>query len=299
MASLLQALFSGAVLGCFYALMALGFAMILGVTRCLNLAHGDLVILGGYVGYSLWSALGLHPLVLVPVAAVALCPAALVWQWLLDRAPEPRELSSLVLTFGLSLLLQNLLRAAWKGEYRLIAEPALGGTLRLGPLALNSGRLLVGAVALAVVVLLWLGLTRTRWGRAVRATSIDPQAAALVGINVDRATRTTFLLALALSGGTGVLFATLHYLYPAGGIELTLMAIVLTIWAGVGRLRSVLVAGLMLGVIEAMTVAWTGPGWREPAVALMLLGSLLARSGGLASGRGGSTSGVTIAGRVR
>ena len=264
--------------------MALGFSMILGVSRSLNLAHGDLVVLGGYVGYSLWAAAGLHPVLLLPVAALALAPAALMWDWLLKRTPEPKELSSLVLTFGLSLLLQTVMRAIWRGEYRLIAESSLGASLQLGTLSLNRGRILAAAAALAVVGLLWLALTRTRWGQAVRATSIDPQAAALVGINVDGARRSTFLLALGLSGATGVLFATLHYVHPAAGVELTLMAIVLSIWAGVGHLRSVLAAGLLLGMIEALTVTGWGPGWREPVVALMLLGSLLARSGGLARG---------------
>jgi branched-chain amino acid transport system permease protein len=258
--------------------------MILGVTRALNLAHGDLIILGGYLGYWLWSGSGLHPLFLVPVAAAALLPLALVWQWLFHRLPEPRELSSLVLTFGLSLLLQNIMLALWRGEYRLIASESLTGGLTVGGLRLNQGRLVVAAAALAVVGGLFLGLTRTRWGRAVRATSLDRDAAALLGINVDAATRTTFLLAFCLSGAAGVLFATLHYLYPAGGIELTLLAIVLTIWAGVGRLRSVLVAGILLGVIEALTLAWSGPRWRELVVALILLASLLARSGGLARG---------------
>ncbi len=282
--TLAQALVSGALLGCFYTLMALAFSMILGVTRALNLAHGDLIIFGGYLGYWLWSGSGLHPLLLVPVAGAALLPLALLWHWLFHRLPEPRELSSLVLSFGLSLLLQNFMLALWRGEYRLIASEFLTGSLTLGPLRLNQGRLVVAGAALAVVGALFLALTRTRWGRAVRATSLDREAAALLGINVDEATRTTFLLALALSGGAGVLFATLHYLYPAGGIELTLLAIVLTIWAGVGRLRSVLVAGILLGVIESVTITWSGPRWRELVVALMLLASLLARSGGLARG---------------
>ncbi len=282
--TLAQALASGALLGCFYTLMALAFSMILGVSRSLNLAHGDLIILGGYLGYWLWSGSGLHPLFLVPVAAAALLPLALLWQWLFDRLPEPKELSSLVLTFGLSLLLQNIMLALWRGEYRLIASESLTGSIPIGGLRLNQGRLIVAVAALAAVSGLYLALTR--WGRAVRATSLDREAAALLGINVDAATRTTFLLAMALSGGAGVLFATLHYLYPAGGVELTLLAIVLTIWAGVGRLRSVLVAGILLGVIEALTLAWSGPRWRELIVALMLLTSLLARSGGLARGWG-------------
>ena len=197
--------------------MALGFSMVLGVTRALNLAHGELVVLGGYVGYWLWAGSGLTPLLLAPVAAAALLPLGLLWQWLLRRLPEPKELNSLAVTFGLSLLLQTLMRALWQADYRLIADPALTASLRLGPVYVNLGRLLVAVTALVVVGLLWLGLTRTRCGRAVRATSLDAQAAALLGINVDAATRTTFLLALGLSGATGVLFATLHYLHPAGG----------------------------------------------------------------------------------
>ncbi|MFQ5829918.1 MAG: branched-chain amino acid ABC transporter permease [Candidatus Methylomirabilia bacterium] len=283
--TLLQALASGLLLGCFYCLMALGFSMILGVTRSLNLAHGDLIILGGYLGYWLWAGSGLPPLFLVPISAVALLPLALLWQWLLDRVPEPKELNSLVLTFGLSLLLQNVMLGLWRGEYRLITSEAFTRSLSFGGVSLNLGRLFVAAAALAVVGGLWLGLTKTRWGRAVRATSIDRQAAALLGINVDGATRTTFVLALALAGAAGVLFATLHYLYPAAGVELTLLAIVLTIWAGVGRLRSVLVAGVLLGVVESLTVAWTGPSWRELAVPLLLLGSLILSPGGLARGR--------------
>jgi branched-chain amino acid transport system permease protein len=282
--TLVQALLSGALLGCFYTLTALAFSLILGVTRSLNLAHGELIILSGYLGYWLWAGSGLHPILLLPVGAAALLPLGLLWEWLLNRTPEPKELNSLVLTFGLSLLLQNVMTALWHGDYRLIASESLTGSLAIGGARLNQGRILVAAIALAAVGGLFLALTRTRWGRAVRATSLDREAAALLGINVDRATQTTFLLAMILTGMAGVLFATLHYLYPAAGIELTLLAIVLTIWAGIGRLRSVLVAGVLLGVVEAVTVAWTGPGLRELVVALILLGTLLARSQGLARG---------------
>lgn len=282
--TLIQALVSGALLGCFYALMALAFSMILGVARGLNLAHGELIILGGYLGYWLWVGSGLHPIFFLPLVAAALLPLGLLWQWLLERVPEPRELNSLVLTFGLSILLQTVMMGLWQSDYRLIATPSLTESLRVGGITLNQGRILAAGVALVAVGLLWLGLTRTRWGRAIRATALDREAAALLGINVDRASRTTFLLALALAGITGVLFATLHYIHPAAGVDLTLLAIVLAIWAGVGRLSGVLAAAILLGVVEAVTVAWTGPRWRELAVAVILLGSLLARSRGLARG---------------
>lgn len=275
--TLVQALVSGALLGCFYTLMALAFSLIFGVTRALNLAHGELIVLGGYLGYWLWAGSGLHPVFLLPVAAAALLPLGLLWERLINRIPEPKELQSLVLTFGLSLLLQNMMTALWRGEYRLIASPSLTESVALGGIRLNQGRILVAAISLAAVGALHFALTRTRWGRAVRATSLDREAAALLGINVDRATQTTFLLAMGLAGAAGILFATLHYLHPAAGIDLTLLAVILTLWAGAGGLGNVLAAGILLGMVETVTVARAGPGWREPMVGLALLATLLVR----------------------
>ncbi len=282
LSTLLQALASGVMLGCFYALMALGFAMILGITRSLNLAHGELVALGGYLGYGLWAGSGLHPLLLIPVAAGALVPLAFLWQRMLDRLPEPRALPSLGLTFGVALLLQTLMQALWPGPYRLISSPSLTASTRIASVTLNHGRVLVALVALAAIGALWLGLTRTRWGRAIRAVGLDREAAALVGIDADAATRMALVLAMALTGAAGVLFATTHYLHPTAGVELTLLAIVLAIWAGAGRLPALLAAGLALGLVETLTVAWTGSAWREPVIALLLLASLVARPAGRA-----------------
>jgi len=189
---------------------------------------------------------------------------------------------SCVLTFGLSLLLQSAMTGFWSGEYRLLASPALGHGVTLGGVALSHARLAAALVALAAVGALALGLRRARWGRAIRATSLDRDAASLLGIDVERATRLAFVLAFGLAGGAGLLFATIHYLYPAAGSELTLLAITLAIWAGIGRMRALLFGGVALGVVEALTVAVAGTGWREPALALLLLASLLARGGALA-----------------
>jgi branched-chain amino acid transport system permease protein len=187
-----------------------------------------------------------------------------------------------VLTFGLSLLLQSAMTGFWSGEYRLLASPALGHGVALGGVALSHARLAAALAALAAVGALALGLRRARWGRAIRATSLDRDAASLLGIDVERATRLAFILAFGLAGGAGLLFATIHYLYPAAGSELTLLAITLAIWAGIGRMRALLLGGVALGVVEALTAAVAGTGWREPALALLLLASLLARGGALA-----------------
>src|SRR3989442_6622064 len=212
--------------------MAAGFSLVLSVSRGLSLAHGTLAVLGASAGYAAGFLLVAHPLLLVPLAALATLPLGLVWDRLTARLAPPVELWSCVLTFGLSLLLQSAMTGFWSGEYRLLASPALGRRVALGGGALSHARLPPALVALAAVGALALGLRRARWGRAIRATSLDRDAASLLGIDVVRATRLAFILAFGLAGGAGLLFATIHYLYPAARSELTLLAITLAIWAG-------------------------------------------------------------------
>jgi branched-chain amino acid transport system permease protein len=274
-----EAIVAGLANGALYAFLALAFAAIFALTRALNLAHGELVLLGGYLGYTAGRAWGVPPALLVPLAAVALVPVGLVWRALIARLREPVELNSMVLTFGLSLLLQNVMLGAWSADYRLIATSAV--TLAPG---LPAGRAAAAAVAVGAILGLQLLLTRTRWGTALRATSRDPETAALLGVNTDRVGAATFATAAAIAGAGGVLFAMFHYLQPAGGVELTLLAITLTIVGQLGGgarrrqpLVGLLVAGLAIGLLEALTLATAGPRWRELVVALLLLAVLLAR----------------------
>lgn len=282
--------------------MASGFALTLGVTRALNLAHGEMIVVGGYLGYWLWTASGLGPLWLMPVAAAALLPLGWGIYALLRRLPEPLPLTSLTAGFAVALLLQDGMRALWGGDYRLIADSPLTASLQVGPVILNRGRLAAAVAALAVMALLWIALTRTRWGRAARATSLDAESAALLGINTDLVALTTLLVASSLAGASGVLFATLHYVHPAAGGPLVMVSIVLALWAGLGRIPSLLAAGIALGLVETLGVAWAGPGWRETLVAAVLLLSLVARGGSLARGMtaGGRTPrGQTPRGQTR
>ncbi len=276
-----QALVSGVLVGCLYALIGLGFSLIFGVTRALNLAHGDMLVLGGYAGYALWLGLGVPPLLLIPVAAAATLPLAFVWHWLIARLPAPIELSSCVATFGLSLLLQTVMTGFWSGEYRVITSPALAQSVDVAGVVVNHGRVFAAIIAVMLILALSVALARVRWGRAVRAVSVDRDAAALVGINPERSTLLAFLLAMALAGGGGLLFATIHYLHPTAGTDLTLLAVVLTMWAGIGRVGGMLAAGVVIGVVETLTVALVGSGWRDVTIALLLIGSLLARGGTL------------------
>ncbi|MGH7268052.1 MAG: ABC transporter permease subunit, partial [Candidatus Rokuibacteriota bacterium] len=152
-----HALLAGLVNGAFYAFLAVGFAAILGLTRALNLAHGELVVLGGYLGYAAAGSLGWPPLAVAPLAALAMVPIGLLWRVLLARVREPIELNSMVLTFGLSLLLQNVMLGAWSADYRLFASEA--GVAPPVVLGLSRERAVAGGVGLAAIAALHVLLT--------------------------------------------------------------------------------------------------------------------------------------------
>jgi branched-chain amino acid transport system permease protein len=275
-----QAVLAGLANGAFYALLALSFGIILTLTRALNLAHGELIVLGGYVGYATARGLGAGPVLLMLVAALALLPLGLLWRALIARVREPIELNSLLLTFGLSLLLQNGMLATWSADYRLIASPAAGAW----PLGLASGRATAAGLGLGAILVLHLLVRRTRWGLALRALSRDAETAALLGVNTDRVSTASFAVAAAIAGAGGVLFARFHYLHPAAGVELTLQAITLALlaeaWGARRRLPALLGAGLAIGVAESLVLVSAGPQWRELVVATLLLGVLVVRAPG-------------------
>ena len=181
-----QALVSGLFLGLLYAALASGFALVYSVGRTFNLAHGEFVILGGYVGFWLTELVGLHPLLTLPVAAVVGGLAGVGLNWLTARVDEPFELNALVLSFGVALTMQSAMLNLWGADYRLLSADVFTRTLRLGPVALGVGRVIAGGVALLLLVLLGFLLYRTYIGKAMRATSQDRMGADLVGIHVNQ-----------------------------------------------------------------------------------------------------------------
>ncbi len=292
---MLEAALGGLITGSFYALVASGFALIYGVTRVFNLAHGELVIVGAYVGERLFHLTGWSPLLLMPLAALPAMLLAMGYRPFLARVGEPFALRALVMTFGVSLLIQSGLQSAFTADYRLIAVPGWDRGIRLLGTRVPVGRLVVAAAALFLLVVLHLLYTRTFFGKSLRAVSLDREAAALAGINPERVDRITLALGGGLAGAAGPLFAALQYVSPSAGIGPTLTAIILTIFAGVGSMGGLLLGGLLLGMVEAMT-AWAGGGtWRDMASLAMLLLLLRWRGTGLA---GTSYAGGVAGGRV-
>ncbi len=276
-ALLLEATVSGALLGLYYALLASGFSLIFGVTGVLNFAHGELLLLAAYLGYYLWKALGVSPLlalgVSIPLLALAGPPLAGLFARVGPRGPG-FELRALTLAFGLSLLLQNLMLLAFTSNYRLITWTPLQHGIPLGPVVVEWGRLLAGLVALTSLAVLHGLLTFSDTGRALRAVAQEPTGAALLGIHVRRVERLSFTLGAILIGLAGPILGSLQYLTPSAGISQTIVSLTLTMLGGAGRLHGLLWAGVLFGIAEGWIVSLIGPSWREAWIFALLLALL-------------------------
>jgi branched-chain amino acid transport system permease protein len=280
----LQLLITGISLGSFYTLIAMGFSIIFGVTRAFNLAHGEMILLGGYLAYTLHKFWHFPLLATLPISMAALFLAAILLHALLRKLHEPFEMNSLVVTFGLALLLQNLLLLGFSADYRLIPVEGVD-LLHLPALQLTitqSQGVLIG-LSLAATGAVHLLLRKTFLGKALRATIQDREAAALVGIDVTAMNRVGFAFGGLFIGLAGPLFGQITYLHPAGGMEATVIAVVITIFAGVGRTRTILLGGWLLGMAESVAAFGLGSNWREGVSALLLIGLLMWKPRGILS----------------
>jgi branched-chain amino acid transport system permease protein len=272
---------SGISLGSFYVLVALGFALIFGVTRNFNLAHGDLIVLAGYSAYWLWKVWAFPFVFTFPFAILVILLVSLGLQRLFSRLRDPIELNSIVLSFGVAVLIQNSMLFCFSGDYRLIRIPILNQGPHIFGLYISYGQLTLSFSSLIILGILYLLMYRTYLGKALRATIQDKEAASLAGINITAMGTLAFCIGAVLIGFAGPLYGCIHYLYPSTGHEATLVAITITIFAGVGRLGSIILAGWILGLAESFTVVLCGSSWRELVSAVLLLTLLAFRPRGL------------------
>jgi branched-chain amino acid transport system permease protein len=283
---ILQQLVLGILLGSLYGLAAAGLSLVFGVLKVLNVAHGELIMLGGYAAFWLSAIVGLDPFValagVIPLTAVlGLVLYGGLFGFVVRFDEETRIKNSLLVGFGLSLTLHALAVKLWTADERSIPTGYAGQTIGVGGLVLPLGRLASLAVALALIGLTHLFLARARWGQAIRATAEDWEAALLQGIDVRRAYLLAFALGTALAGAAGCLVAVGYSISPAIGLEWTLKALIVVVLAGLGSLFGTFVGGLVLGVAEAASALTFGGPYREVVGLLIFFCVLIARPQGL------------------
>jgi branched-chain amino acid transport system permease protein len=276
----------GLVLGGMYALIALGLTLQYGVARVMNLSYGESLVAAAFGAVSLYAGLGLSPLVALLLAV----PFAVVLNWLLYRFLLERlmrrskdsaaqEIDSILVTFGVLFVIQGIMLVAFGGQYYSYSYLSIPIVVLGSTLALN--RLVALLFAAVIGIAVYLALTRTRTGTAVRAIAVNADAARLVGIDVSALSGLAFACGGGLVAAGGVLVSMFLTFNASMGVIFTMKALVVVIMGGVGNVMGALAAGLMLGVVETAVARLVDPGLTLAATSALFLGVLLVRPTGL------------------
>ena len=262
--SWLELIASGLITGGVYALVALGLNLQYGLMRILNIAHGEFLMVGAFITWTAQSALGLSPLLMVPVSfallmLLGLAVHRLVFRRLTRTSPtlDIFEARGLMVSFGLMFLVQNFAQLIWGGDlrgYDYLADP-----VKLGGAQFAANKLLLLALALTISGGLIVFLRNTLYGKGVRALMQSPTGAQLVGIDTERLHPLMFGIGLGLSGVAGCLLSMTYTISPSMGEPYTVTALIVITLGGFGSMGGALVGGLALGVIEAVGMHFTNP----------------------------------------
>ena len=278
-----QLLLFGVVWGGLYALIALGLNVIFGVMRILNIAHGELLMLGAYMAFWLFTLWHVSPLLTMPLAAVAMCILGLIIQKLLIDPLAARSLTlagfenaTLIVFFGVLLILQNAALLAWSADYRSLNT--MSETVRIGEFSVAANRLVVLGVALVISALMFVLMQRSMIGKAIRAVSQDRDTAKLMGIDARKIGMIGFGLGSAIAGAAGALASTIYVITPTVGLLFTIKAFTIMVVGGLGNQLGIFAAGLALGIMESFASYLIGAEFKDATGYVLLIAFILWRA---------------------
>jgi branched-chain amino acid transport system permease protein len=279
---LAQLLANGLAIGLIYALVAVGLALVYGVLRIVNFAHGEFLMLGAYAMAMVTPVLGLLYLPsLAASMAITAVIGLLIYELLLARLKETDFERSILVTTGLSIILLHGVQFIFSASGRMVDTEFGFEGVEIGDIRITATRLAAGGVAVASFLGLWLILTRTQFGRAMRAISQNREAALMVGIPPRRVARNAMMLAAALCGIAGAALAPVYLVQPIMGQALLFKAFALVIIGGLGHLQGAAIAAVVLGMAESVAGGFLTIVWQEAIVFLAMIIVLLVRPQGL------------------
>lgn len=262
MQSFFQACIDGLLTGALYALIGMGLALIFGVMRIVNFAHGAFLMLGMYASWVLYDKYELNPyLAFIPAGIALFVFGYLVYQTLIRPIRNRSDFMQILMTTGISLILVDSVQWKFGADYHQTNIEMVNKTLRLGAFTLNAASLLSFAIAGVLILGLQQFVVRTRTGQALRAIAQNPAVAPLMGINVTRIQGLCFALGVMMAGIAGGLLLPALYLFPTVGEDYTLKAFVIVVLGGMGSIEGAAIGGLALGVTESITSLYLGNEW--------------------------------------
>lgn len=283
-----SSLASGFLLGGILALIALGLSVALGVMRLVNLAHGELLICGAYLSSFLMATTGVDPLAGLLVVGAVMALVALPLQRLLIAPLAGKGMEAPMMTmFGLSIIVQNLLQLAFSADTRTLEAPYTARPVSLGPITVPQVYLIGFVLSVLIVGAVHLLVAHTSFGRALRASSADQEAAAVMGVDVRKVHAWTFALGAACAAMGGVLIGTAFSFTPSTGGSYLLISFAIVVLGGVGHILGTLVAGVAMGLLQSVGAVVFGDGYRDLVGLVLFLLVLALRPEGIA--RAGKT----------
>ena len=275
----LQLLIDGLLIGSIFALAAYGLALVWGVMNIKNLAQGDFVIMGGYIAFTLSeSPFNLHPILSIPLVFVIMFVFGWVlYQTIIRRVIERDLFTSLLATFGLAIVIQQLLNLAYGPDVQTIRSDMATREFFGGEVTIADIKLVTFLLALVLALLITLFMKKSRMGRAIRATSQNARAARIMGINTDRVYAFTFSLNAGICGIAGVLISMIWVIQPFFGMTHSIRAFVIVTSAGFGNLIGVILSALGLGAVEQFSGFILGAEFQQATVVGLLVGVLIIR----------------------
>jgi branched-chain amino acid transport system permease protein len=278
----LQSLISGILIGGVYALIGIGLTIIFGVMRVINFAHGDILMVGMYLTYELFTLAGIDPFVSIAVTI----PLMFLFGGLLQKLFINRVLGALpqnqiLLTIGLGLIMSNTMMLIYTSDYKILTTSYSSSSFSILGISVSEPLAISFVITAAITLLLYWFLMKTDTGQAIRATAQDREAAQLMGINVQRMSIIAFGLGASLAGTAGALISPTYYIFPQIGSTFTLKAFVITVLGGMGSVVGATLGGIIIGVAESMGAVYISSGWKDVVVFVLFLLVLLLKPAGL------------------
>jgi branched-chain amino acid transport system permease protein len=257
-----QACADGLLTGALYALIGMGLALIFGVMRIVNFAHGAFLMVGMYATYVLFDTFKLNPYIgFLPAGLALFVFGWLVYLVLIRPVRDRSHFMQILMTTGIGLILTDSAQLIFKADYRQTNIDLINRSVHIGPFGANAAEVLSFAIAIAFVAGLHFFVTRSLTGQALRAISQSPEVAPLMGINLTRIQGFSFALGIALAGVAGGLLLPRLYLFPGVGEDYTTKAFVMVVLGGMGSIEGAALGGLVLGLSESLTSLYAGNQW--------------------------------------
>ena len=278
-----QQLINGIMLGASYSLVAIGYTLIFGVLNLLYFAHGEVFMVGAFVGLYVVILANANIYVAL-VGAMIACGALGMLAVFVAVRPVSKDypLAQLISSIGVTIVLQNMAIYIFGGQQVAFPETIKQELYRIGPVTISSVQIFILVVAVVLMVLLWLFIERSKMGRAIRATAENHETAALLGVDVNRVVLVTFIIASSIAGVAGVLDGLKNSnVSPFMGLEVAVKGLVVMLLGGLGNVTGAMIGGLLLGMVEILSAAYIGTTERDFVTFAILILILLYRPSGL------------------